>query len=146
MLMGVLGSLFGMVSLYGIAAAVQIHRALFLAGPEVLAQILRAILPDFVLRLGPGSLPCSFLLAVMLSRRSRQGLSRGDLLKLSLGYGMILQTLTFLATLVYLWWPSELANFSRTDSAILMVWAPMLGGGLGLDLGCFWGLPRKEAA
>lgn len=94
----------------------------------------------------PGALILSVPMCVFLRRQRRRGRSPGNLLVLAAAVGAGLGLANLLGVLIFIDGfraVQELFTDPKDGPAMLLAAA---AGGLGLGLGCFWGLPRKESA
>jgi hypothetical protein len=95
---------------------------------------------------GPGALLGSVPLQLLLRRRRERSADRGTLLVLALTLGLGFGFLNLAATLAVLLGPSRALDFLSRDAAWFRLVPAAAAGGLGLGLGCFWGLPKREEA
>jgi hypothetical protein len=105
-----------------------------------------ALVPLFMaLYAGPGAFLLSYPLLATLRRRRSRGTSPGNLLALAGAVGALLGLVNLLGILLLSQGPSGVADLFSSGPAVLPFLAAAAAGGLGLGLGCFWGLPKEEA-
>jgi hypothetical protein len=94
---------------------------------------------------GPGAFLLSIPLCLLLRSRSDREMTRPSLLTLDLLVGALAGVLNLLGTALILGGSGGLAVLFTEKEGLWMA-VPALAGGLGLGVGCFWGLPRKEGS
>jgi hypothetical protein len=139
----------------GVAAAVAVLLASFVLGPPRRGWApdvgrLVSVGPTIALIgsavAAPGALLLSVPLLGFLRRQQEKGRTRGNLLVLAAAAGAALGLVNLLGVLLCVDGSDAVGELltDNKDGPLFLLAAAV--GGLGLGLGCVWGLPRKEAA
>jgi hypothetical protein len=143
--LGTFLGVFGMPS--GWILAYAAHELLFWGGighVDLLTHFRRTVV-DMLLFAGPGTAILTLLLSALIRRRRFAGKRRASALALCLALGVALEMLNIVAIVLALGGLEGLRDRSYLSAYSIALWSAGVAGGLGLGLGCFWGLPKEAA-
>jgi hypothetical protein len=144
---GALGGVVGATSC--LLAAFFVHGTIRSGTPpiaELSSSMPLILLLGMAVVAGPGAFVLSLPLLKVLERKAARNAGRGTLLAVAVSGGLILGLVNAFVVVLLIGGPTLVEEAFRLRTFGIRLVSSALGGGLGLGLGCFWGLSRRKEA